>query len=85
MIRLTDRPDMTLDVYRGRETTQQEQQICHVKHIHLNKFQTYKSPKMTIGKTCFNPTLNLTSNNDGDKIWKKFFEVYDTDSPVREV
>ena len=24
MVRLTDRPDMTLDVYRGRETTMQQ-------------------------------------------------------------
>ena len=27
MVRLTDRPDMTLDVYRGRETTKQQQHI----------------------------------------------------------
>ena len=26
VIRLTDRPDMTLDVYRGRKTTTQQQQ-----------------------------------------------------------
>ena len=26
MARLTDRPDMTLDVYRGRKTTIQQQQ-----------------------------------------------------------
>ena len=26
VIRLTDRPDMTLDVYRGRKTTKQQQQ-----------------------------------------------------------
>ena len=26
VIRLTDRPDMTLDVYRGRKTTMQQQQ-----------------------------------------------------------
>ena len=25
MVRLTDRPDMTLDVYRGRKTIQQQQ------------------------------------------------------------
>ena len=31
VVRLTDRPDMTLDVYRGRKTTiQQQQQSCHV-------------------------------------------------------
>ena len=26
MVRLTDSPDMTLDVYRGRKTTTQQQQ-----------------------------------------------------------
>ena len=26
VVRLTDRPDMTLDVYRGRNTTMQQQQ-----------------------------------------------------------
>ena len=31
MVRLTDRPDMTLDVYDGRKTTiQQQQQPSHV-------------------------------------------------------
>ena len=27
VVRLSDRPDMTLDVYRGRKTTMQQQQI----------------------------------------------------------
>ena len=27
VVRLTDRPDMTLDVYRGHKTTTQQQQI----------------------------------------------------------
>ena len=27
MVRLIDRPDMTLDVYRGRKTTIQQQQL----------------------------------------------------------
>ena len=26
VVRLTDRPDMTIDVYRGRKTTMQQQQ-----------------------------------------------------------
>ena len=31
VVRLTDRPDMTLDVYRGRKTTiQQQQQSIHL-------------------------------------------------------
>ena len=29
MVKLTDRPDMTIDVYRGRKTTTQQQQ--HIK------------------------------------------------------
>ena len=33
MVRLTDRPDMTLDVYRGRKTTtQQQQQQCNLSY-----------------------------------------------------
>ena len=31
VVRLTDRPDMTLDVYRGRKTTMQQQQQLHAK------------------------------------------------------
>ena len=27
VVRLTDRPDMTLDVYRGRKTTKQQQKM----------------------------------------------------------
>ena len=30
VVRLTDRPDMTLDVYHGRKTTMQQQQQIHV-------------------------------------------------------
>ena len=29
VVRLTDRPDMTLDVYHGRKTTKQQQQQHH--------------------------------------------------------
>ena len=35
VVRLTDRPAMTLDVYRGRKTTvQQQQQIAHYMYVH---------------------------------------------------
>ena len=30
MVRLTDRPDMNLDVYRGRKTTTQQQQSINM-------------------------------------------------------
>ena len=36
VVRLTDRPDMTLDVYRGRKTTIQQQQLPMIeKGTHL--------------------------------------------------
>ena len=35
VVRLTDRPDMTLDVYRGRKTTIQQQQQQKIKEIHI--------------------------------------------------
>ena len=33
MVRLTDRPDMTLDVYRGRKTTNQQQRQSQFGYI----------------------------------------------------
>ena len=37
VVRLTDRPDMTLDVYRGRKTTmqQQQQQPSYLAHYYI--------------------------------------------------
>ena len=35
VVRLTDRPDMTLAVYRGRKTTMQQQQIKSVLHSQM--------------------------------------------------
>ena len=35
MVRLTDRPDMTLDVYRGRKTTMQQQQKNHTTELKI--------------------------------------------------
>ena len=33
VVRLTDRPDMTLDVYRGRKTMQQQQQHRYINDL----------------------------------------------------
>ena len=44
VVRLTDRPDMTLDVYRGRKTTmqqQQQQQQEKASHVHINDHALY--------------------------------------------
>ena len=37
VVRLTDRPDMTLDVYRGRKTTMQQQQQAHANYAELTE------------------------------------------------
>ena len=42
MVRLTDRPDMTLDVYRGRKTTT-AQQHKPIKQIARDPKRTVKS------------------------------------------
>ena len=39
VVRLTDRLDMTLDVYRGRKTTMQQQQQLY--HLHMIPKQTF--------------------------------------------
>ena len=46
VVRLTDRPDMTLDVYRGRKTTKQQQQLTSVSFnaeicFHFHKIQDF--------------------------------------------
>ena len=40
VVRLTDRPDMTLDVYRGRKTTMQQQQCKNKKNHWFNLLTT---------------------------------------------
>ena len=54
VVRLTDRPDMTLDVYRGRKTTlQQQQQIINLDGwmtCDLISFQQYFSHIKTMGE-----------------------------------
>ena len=41
VVRLTDRPDMTLDVYRGRKTIQQQQLVGVA--LPLSTFTYYKT------------------------------------------
>ena len=43
VVRLTNRPSMTLDVYRGRKTTKQQQ---HCPFVHPSNFQF--TPKLSI-------------------------------------
>ena len=41
VVRLTDRPNMTLDVYRGRKTTMQQQQQKSTLNVHQSLPDTY--------------------------------------------
>ena len=50
VVRLTDRPDMTLDVYRGRKTAMQQQQqilFCYTPFLNETKLLTDR-PDMTL-------------------------------------
>ena len=51
VVRLTDRPDMTLDVYRGRKTTMQQQQ---------NQFTVYGMYDFTVLILIKSPVLKDT-------------------------
>ena len=48
-VRLTDRPDMTLDVYRGRKTTIQQQQQHDFIHIYIALMQFLCRSKQSDG------------------------------------
>ena len=41
MVRLTDRPDMTLDVYRGRKTTIQQPQHTSLSRARIRKLPVH--------------------------------------------
>ena len=72
VVRLTDRPDMTLDVYRGRKTTNQQQQHIFVEknmvgwmddlrfYVISTLFQLYQDDERLIMKDCtMDPCLHL--------------------------
>ena len=50
MVRLTDRPDMTLDVYRGRKTTMQQQQQQNRKRLKLLSVHICFSMRQSLSK-----------------------------------
>ena len=46
VVRLTDRPNMTLDVYRGRKTTVQQQQQSYFSLTHFVFLSCYKGEQL---------------------------------------
>ena len=60
MVRLTDRPDMTLDVYRGREKTTQQQQQPY-------KVYNTVSPRRLVARVF--PAGHTTLNQYRDQTW----------------
>ena len=53
VVRLTDRPDMTLDVYRGRKTTiQQQQSQTKIAADDILIFSFYLSMKIRLDFSC---------------------------------
>ena len=55
MVRLTDRPDMTLDVYGGRKTTtqQQQQQLVLTKPSDIDKCKSKNEASVSDTLTLF--------------------------------
>ena len=50
VVRLTDRPDMTLDVYHGRKTTIQQQQVEGQGHNGRSNDEIRLKVKVTLGR-----------------------------------
>ena len=50
VVRLTDRPDMTLDVDRGPKTTMQQQQQPNNMHVRMRKFAMFQQNYMKVLK-----------------------------------
>ena len=73
VVRLTDRPDMTLEVYRGRKTTiqQQQQHVAIKAGLYRKAVQVYDIPNLypvTLNKSYFyaeNPQTDLKGKNRG--------------------
>ena len=64
VVRLTDRPDMTLDVYRGRKTTMQQQLVCGRPTLALSSALVYQTKQLqpkhhTLNKNKIPKTLNI--------------------------
>ena len=61
VVRLTDRPDMTLDVYRGRKTTKQQQQPTIVRS--MTKHNSIWSKALIMPLTIWNCVLFYKQQN----------------------
>ena len=73
VVRLTDRPDMTLDVYHGRKTTMQQQQFTHkTMNFRINYFSYSISVLLSI------LTL-LTDPNPKDPLVPEAARLWQTD------
>ena len=65
VVRLTDRPDMTLDVYSGRKTTtQQQQQITYFKLAKQSWQCSAKNARLSIQGHRYNHPLHQSFRRD---------------------
>ena len=60
VVRLTDRPDMTLDVYRGRKTTMQQKQQVTLKALKTKIVANASSEEPHVVKT-FGANIDLSN------------------------
>ena len=70
MVRLTDRPDMTLDVYRGRKTITQHltaSSLISIRHNHVAHLKIPEIANITVES-------DKTSHNDIYTVYPVVFE-----------
>ena len=66
VVRLTERPDVTLDVYRGRKTTMQQglrlprKSVVRLTDRHDMTLDVYRGRKTTIQQLIFSLSLSLS-------------------------
>ena len=86
VVRLTDRPDMTLDVYRGRKTTMQQQQqlkqgmkIVTVSVYLVNLKKWSQSHYNFIGSLIYSKTYDLSVEHSENS------EMYPCDKEISNI
>ena len=80
VVRLTDRPDMTLDVYRGRKTTMQQQQKISQSQIKPTHSKQGVGPHIDFSALTTKPLFSTSFLTRKDS-FSHFSKVWDVADP----
>ena len=85
VVRLTDRPDMTLDVYRGRKTTMQQQQnYWLLSFAIIFPVSLMDSSSLRKFKVLFKPARSWKFHNKGDPNEWEYYVISKGQYPERQ-